>query len=204
MLAALAVHQVRGSTHLGEGGCGIASPKSRSFRAPDPRIAARTDRPIDEIKRRPFTGIGKPEPRRRLPPARHGSGYPPARSVLHHVVRTAQQAAHLGDAAPVGTHRAAPAALPPGVRTRTAVSVRAAGTDQCHRRFRHLLDSPPRAVYTSNIAVMTSADAAPYPSKRSGRHPGLPCRADGRRHDDREDDTWHRFLGGRVSWSSGC
>jgi toxin YoeB len=36
----------------------------RWFRAQDPRIAARIDRLIAEIKRRPFAGIGKPEPLR--------------------------------------------------------------------------------------------------------------------------------------------
>jgi toxin YoeB len=36
----------------------------RWFRESDPRIAARIDRLLDEIKRRPFTGIGKPEPLR--------------------------------------------------------------------------------------------------------------------------------------------
>ena len=36
----------------------------RWFRAQDPRIAARIDRLIEEIKRRPFAGIGKPEPLR--------------------------------------------------------------------------------------------------------------------------------------------
>jgi toxin YoeB len=36
----------------------------RWFRAQDPRTAARIDRLIEEIKRRPFAGIGKPEPLR--------------------------------------------------------------------------------------------------------------------------------------------
>jgi toxin YoeB len=34
----------------------------RWFRAQDPRIAARIDRLIEEINRRPFAGIGQPEP----------------------------------------------------------------------------------------------------------------------------------------------
>jgi toxin YoeB len=36
----------------------------RWFRAQDPRTAARIDRLIEEVKRRPFAGIGKPEPLR--------------------------------------------------------------------------------------------------------------------------------------------
>ncbi len=36
----------------------------RWFRDSDPRVALRIDRLLDEIKRRPFTGIGKPEPLR--------------------------------------------------------------------------------------------------------------------------------------------
>jgi toxin YoeB len=36
----------------------------RWFRARDSRIAARIDRLIEEIKRRPSAGIGKPEPLR--------------------------------------------------------------------------------------------------------------------------------------------
>jgi toxin YoeB len=36
----------------------------RWFRSQDPRTAARVDRLIEEIKRRPFVGIGKPEPLR--------------------------------------------------------------------------------------------------------------------------------------------
>lgn len=36
----------------------------RFFRESDPGVARRIDRLLDEIKRRPFTGIGKPEPLR--------------------------------------------------------------------------------------------------------------------------------------------
>lgn len=36
----------------------------RWFRQSDPRGAQRIDRLLDDIKRRPFTGIGKPEPLR--------------------------------------------------------------------------------------------------------------------------------------------
>jgi len=36
----------------------------RWFSAQDPRMAARIDRLIEEIKRKPFAGIGKPEPLR--------------------------------------------------------------------------------------------------------------------------------------------
>jgi toxin YoeB len=36
----------------------------RWFGAQDPRSAARIDRLIEEIKRKPFAGIGKPEPLR--------------------------------------------------------------------------------------------------------------------------------------------
>jgi toxin YoeB len=36
----------------------------RWFRAQDPRTTARVDRLIEEVKRRPFAGIGKPEPLR--------------------------------------------------------------------------------------------------------------------------------------------
>lgn len=36
----------------------------RWFRQSDPRVAQRIDRLLDDIKRRPFTGIGKPEPLR--------------------------------------------------------------------------------------------------------------------------------------------
>jgi toxin YoeB len=36
----------------------------RWFRIQDPRTAARIDRLIEEIKRRPLAGIGKPEPLR--------------------------------------------------------------------------------------------------------------------------------------------
>ncbi len=41
----------------------------RWFRAQEPRVAARIDRLVDEIKRRPFAGIGKPEPLRGSLPA---------------------------------------------------------------------------------------------------------------------------------------
>jgi toxin YoeB len=33
----------------------------RWFRARDPKVAQRIDRLIDDIKRRPFAGVGKPE-----------------------------------------------------------------------------------------------------------------------------------------------
>jgi len=33
----------------------------RWFRKSDPKVAQRIDRLLDEIRRRPFTGIGKPE-----------------------------------------------------------------------------------------------------------------------------------------------
>ena len=36
----------------------------RWFRRSDPRVPQRIDRLLDDIKRRPFTGIGKPEPLR--------------------------------------------------------------------------------------------------------------------------------------------
>ena len=36
----------------------------RWFRANEPRIAERIDRLVDDAKRRPFTGLGKPEPLR--------------------------------------------------------------------------------------------------------------------------------------------
>jgi toxin YoeB len=36
----------------------------RGFRASDPKIALRIDRLLDAITRRPFTGMGKPEPLR--------------------------------------------------------------------------------------------------------------------------------------------
>jgi toxin YoeB len=36
----------------------------RWFLERDPKVAARIDRLLDDVKRRPFTGIGKPEPLR--------------------------------------------------------------------------------------------------------------------------------------------
>ncbi len=36
----------------------------RWFRGRDPRVADRIDRLITDIKRRPFTGVGRPEPLR--------------------------------------------------------------------------------------------------------------------------------------------
>ena len=41
-----------------------ASEDYRWFRTRDPKVAQRIDRLIEDIKRRPFTGIGKPEPLR--------------------------------------------------------------------------------------------------------------------------------------------
>jgi toxin YoeB len=43
---------------------GGAAQDYRWFRARDPRMATRIDRLIEDIKRRPFAGIGKPEPLR--------------------------------------------------------------------------------------------------------------------------------------------